>query len=308
MRIVAAADLHYSELNADRLRAVADRMCSTEADVLVIAGDCAAGGAQELGAALSLFEAFEGPRLLVAGNHDLWIEHPPLDTWTRYQESLPGLAAEHGFHYLDEAPFLLEDVAFVGCMGWYDYRLRQLEPPAEGLRVTPVRVAYGTDATVSFSPVLGAREMGWEELTEHDYAPKGLVWHSDGVPQVAVWNDGVHIDWGRPDPAMAEHFARRLREQAQQVAGEVSQVVAVTHFVPFAEMAGGPFADVKTAFGRAYVGSPLLGEVLHEMDDLTLVLFGHRHHQEVRELGDLVIADASVAHSDEGPLLLTLPS
>ena len=307
MKIAAAADLHYSELNAGRLRALADSMCGSGADVLVVAGDAAAGGAEELSAALSLFEAFEGPRLLVAGNHDLWLESPPFHTWRRYDETLPALAAEHGFHYLDHGPFVLDDVAFIGCMGWYDYRFRQLESPADDIRVTPVKVAYGTDATVSFTPVLGGHEMSWEEMTEHDYAPKGLVWQTDGPPQVAVWNDGIHIDWGRPDPAMAEHFAGQLRAQAQEVAGSASHVVAMTHFVPFEEMTGGPFDDVKMAFGRAYTGSPLIGEVLREVDNLALVIFGHRHHQEVKELDGLVVADASIANPDEGPLLLTLP-
>ena len=307
MNIITAADLHYNELNAGRLRAVADVMCNSEAEVLVLAGDCAAGASPEMGQALSLFASFDGPRLLVPGNHDLWIEHPPFDTWKRYLEVLPALAAEYGFHYLDQAPFTLGKVAFIGCAGWYDYGFRQPEPPVEGVWATPVHLAPGTGAALSFSPVPGVEEKSWQDLTADDYATKALIWQTDGRPHVAVWNDGIHVDWGRPDPVMAEYFAARLRDQAGEVAG-ASQVVAVTHFVPFAEMAGGPFDDVGMAFGRAYTGSPLLGEALREIENLALVICGHRHYQEVKEVDGVVVADASVANEGEGPLLLTLPS
>ncbi len=307
MNIVAAADLHYNELTARRMRAVADRICGSGADVLVLAGDCAAGGSEEMGQALSLFESFDGPRLLVPGNHDLWVEHPPFDTWKRYLEVLPALAAEHGFHYLDQAPFMLDEVAFIGCAGWYDYGFRQPEPPMKGVWATPVHLVSGIGAALSFSPVPGVGEKRWQDLGADDYATKALIWQTDGLPHVAVWNDGIHVDWGRPDQAMAEYFAQRLREQAAEVAG-ASQVVAVSHFVPFAEMAGGPFDEVGMAFGRAYSGSPLLGEALREVANLRLVICGHRHHQEVKQVGGLVVADASVANEDEGPLLLTLPS
>jgi len=282
-------------------------MCSSGADTLVIARDCAAGGSEEMGQALSLFRRFEGPRLLVPGNHDLWIEHPPLDTWKRYRETLPAIAAAHGFHYLDQAPFVLDGVGFIGCVGWYDYRFRQREPPVEGIWATPVYLAHGMGAALSLSPVPGVGEKSWAMLSGDDYAAKAIIWQTDGCPHVAVWNDGIHVDWGQSDPAMAKHFARHLRAQAREVADTVSQVVAVTDCVPFAEMAGGPFEEVAMAFGRAYMGSPLLGEALREIADLRLVICGHRHHQEVREIGDLVVADASVAEESEGPLLLTLP-
>ena len=71
MRIVAVADLHYDEERRPRVAALARAVCAAEADVLVLAGDCAEGIAH-VGDLLGLFAEFGGARLMVPGNHDLW--------------------------------------------------------------------------------------------------------------------------------------------------------------------------------------------------------------------------------------------
>ncbi|MEA3402030.1 MAG: metallophosphoesterase [Armatimonadota bacterium] len=307
MRIVALADLHLTADTRPRMEAVAETACRAEADVLVVAGDCAADGWRSLGEALGLFADFPGPRLMVPGNHDLWEDEAPFDTWRVYQERVPAIAAEQGFHCLDHEPLVLEGTGFVGCIGWYDYAMRQRTTPREGLTVTPISVAPGEDEGPSFSAVPGAEEGGWEGLEAEDYAANGLIWKTDGPPQVAVWNDALHLDWERPDGEMAEHFADLVREQIAAAADSASRLVAVTHFVPFAELAETPSDTPSRAFAHAYLGSPLLGEALEEAEDVALVIYGHRHRQEVRTVRGIVTADASVARAEEGPLLLTLP-
>ncbi len=85
------------------------------------------------------------------------------------------------------------------------------------------------------------------------------------------------------------------------------------HFVPFAELAPPHLTSPTRAFARAYLGDPALGEALlgdrtrSPAEGLALVIYGHRHRQEVREVRGVVTADASVADPDTGPLLLTLP-
>ncbi|MGC9316479.1 MAG: metallophosphoesterase [Armatimonadota bacterium] len=307
MRIVALADLHLNPDTRPRMEAVAETACTAKADVLVVAGDCAADGWRSLGEALSLFADFPGPRLMVPGNHDLWEEQAPFETWRIYRERVPAIAAEQGFHCLDHGPLVLDGTGFVGCIGWYDYAMRQRTSPREGLTVTPISVAPGENAGPNFSAVPGAEEVEWEGLEAQDYAANGLIWQTDGPPQVAVWNDALHLDWERPDGEMAEYFADLLREQIAAVADSVSRLVGVTHFVPFAELAQTPSDAPSRAFARAYLGSPLLGEVLAGAKKMALVIYGHRHRQEIRNVGGIVSADASVARTEEGPLLLTLP-
>lgn len=307
MKLVAVADLHYTPARRARLSALASAMCHAGADALLFAGDFVGGAADRLEEALALFAEYTGPKLMVAGNHDLWQQHPPFATWTRYQQTIAAAAREHGFHYLDEEPLVIGKVGFVGSIGWYDYSFRHLAEPRAGVRATPIRVAGSAGGGPRFVAVAGAQAVSWSELTSEDYRHKGLVWQADGAPHVATWSDAAHLDWQRSDRDMAEHFARRMATQLEQVAGVARRVVAVTHFVPFPEFVGPDIPDVTRAFARAYLGSPLMGQVLGECEQLAAVVFGHRHRQEVRQVNGVLAVDASIARPGENPLVLTLP-
>lgn len=306
MRIVAIADLHYDDETGERVKAVARAVAATKADVLVIAGDCTGAGPERLPEVLALFDGFDGHRLMVPGNHDLWQQELPFETWRIYEETIPEMAEQEGFHCLDQAPLVIDGTAFVGSMGWYDYGMRQTVPPDDGIIVMPIEVVRGEDGRLSFSAVPGAEEKSWEALEEQDYAPNALVWQTDDRPQVAVWNDAIHLDWQRPATEVAELLAQRLSDQVAEVAESSSRVVGVTHFVPFAALADYNFERPGRAFARAYIGSALLGEALMQAPGLELVIYGHRHRQTVLEVEGVVTADASV-EAGEGPLLLTLP-
>lgn len=307
MRVLAVADLHYDEQTRGRVAALARAVCEASADVLVVAGDCAADGPELVPKVLGLLSGFSGPRLLVPGNHDLWQDQQPFETWRIYDEIIPEMAAAYGFHYLDHGAFLLGDTAFVGCMGWYDYAFRQAEAPLAEMTVTAVAVRPGEEQPMVFRALPDAREGEWEELGPEHYAARGLVWQADGAPHVAVWNDALHVEWGCSDPEVARRLAARLREQVVSVAPGARRVVGVTHVVPFAELAQYTLDNPTRAFARAYLGSPLLGEALLEAKNLELVIYGHRHRQEVREVRGVVTADAAVVAPDARPLLLTLP-
>ena len=307
MKILAAADMHYGSDTRARMRVIAAAMCRADADAIVLAGDFIVGNADDLDEALALFDEFTGPKVMVPGNHDLWETPPDLTTRDRYERVLPATAARHDFHLLDRGPLMVGDTAFVGNIGWYDYGFRQADSPRDGLTVTPVDVSGGPDRNPRFASVPGRGEMSWPELTGEDYEHKALVWQAGDSPHVAVCNDGLYVDWGRSDGEMTRHFADLLRAHLAEVAGEARRVVAVTHFVPFAEFVGGHTDDVKHAFARAYLGSPLLGEAMRGAENLAVVIFGHRHRQQVMQIGDIVAADASVARPEERPLILELP-
>ncbi|GEM_PF-685627 len=307
MRIAAIADLHFSEERRARAEAIAGAVASARADVLVIAGDCA-DGVEHLADALALFGEFGGVRLMVPGNHDLWQDTTPFDTRRLYEETIPAIAAEYGFHCLDSGPLVIDGTCFVGAMGWYDYQMRQRETPVEGITVSPIHVSRGEAGKMHFSSLPDARETGWEALEPRDYAANGLVWQTNGErPQVAVWSDPLHLDWGETSERLAAEMAARIRAQIRELADGCRRVVGVTHFVPFAELASHHLQSPRRAYAKAFLGSPLLGEALLAADNLALVIHGHRHRQEARRLHGIVVADAAVTGAQDGPLLFTLP-
>ncbi len=307
MRLLAIADIHFDAESRPRVEAIAEAVCAAEPDVLIIAGDCSAEGPERIGELLGLFAEVDAVRLMVPGNHDLWQHAPPFTTRQLFEQTIPQIAVDHDFHCLDHGPLIVDEIGFVGSMGWYDYEMRQREAPVDGLTVTPVGVSRGRDGEIGFRAVEGADEGGWEGLRGEDYAAGGLVYQvDDATPQVAVWNDALHLGWEQSAPEVAAEMAERLRADISEISGECRRMVGVTHFVPFAELAERHFDSPKRAYARAFLGSSLLGEALMEADELALVIHGHRHRQEVREVRGVVTADANVGAGD-GPLLLTLP-
>lgn len=306
MLICAAADIHYPREGYEWSAALAHTMCASGADVIVLAGDIATGAHRGYGKMLGLFGEFEGPKLFVPGNHDLWsnVQHP--DTRRRYRAALRRIVEDNGFHYLPGAPRVVGDTGFVGVAGWYDYRFRQTEPPQPGVRVTPLRAARGEMATALY-PIGGRARLPWSALTDEDYAGKALVWEDGEGPRSLVWNDGIYTDWHASDRAVTRQQAQEIMRDAAAVPLHVPRLVGVCHFVPFADLLGPPSNDVGLAYCRAYMGSPLLGKAFSADPRFRLVLCGHAHEQRVLHKDDMVVANCSVGDRNAGPLLLTLP-
>ena len=122
--LLATADLHFGlhpEGDAAVLR-LARHVSHSDADVLVVAGDVADVGKQNLETCLGLFDQFKGLKLLVPGNHDLWTTSG--DSMEQYREVLPRLAGQRGFRMLDTEAVCAGQTGFIGNIGWYDYSLR----------------------------------------------------------------------------------------------------------------------------------------------------------------------------------------
>ena len=94
----------------------------------MIAGDLA----NSLGAleeTLKLFSELPCLKVMVPGNHDLWIEsnhavRKGRDSFDKYYRAIPELCAEYGFVYPISKSYTIKDVVLVGTVGWYDYTLR----------------------------------------------------------------------------------------------------------------------------------------------------------------------------------------
>ena len=128
MRVAITADIHYAVGNNQRIvRNFAKKIIRTKADVLVLVGDTFAFNQKLLVECLKLFDQFEGVKLFVAGNHDLWTHRS--NSLNIYEKVLPRIVRQCGFHYLDQKPFVKNKVGFVGSIGWYDYSFKDPVKP-----------------------------------------------------------------------------------------------------------------------------------------------------------------------------------
>ncbi len=268
MRLLITADLHY---NHPKSRPVADdlvdRMNAAGGDAVVVVGDTAVADGDALERCLSRFTC-GGPKLFVAGNHELWTHGP--DSYAAFTADLPRRVRGLGWHWLEGDPFVAGDVAVVGSVGWYDYTFA---PPELGIprRFYAAKVSPGAAERLggSFAPLL--------EQTD-DVLPiaRGVV---------ARWNDGKFVHLGRTDEQFLQERLDGLQRSLVSVEG-CRTVVAAVHCVPFGELLPPPHS-AQWDFVKAYLGSPRIGQVLLSHANVRHVYCGHSHLPREATLGDV---------------------
>jgi hypothetical protein len=284
MRIAFTSDVHadVTRRNGQLLPLLARAVDALAPDVFVLAGDTA-NTLPALDEALAAFEAVPARKLLVPGNHDVWIDSRNAlrrgrDSWHKYLTGIPEVCARRGFHDLVGAPLVLGDVGFAGSLGWYDYSLRDL-------RLESV-----------FRPV--------------DYE-RGEFLDESGL--LAIWNDARSAVWLRDPHAAdwrlrsrrlsnADVFARirTLFEQDLQRLAAARAIVAVLHTGPFAEcLTRKPQPDPFDA----YEGSLALGELLARAAARGPVtcICGHRHRPLDVSVQGVRVVRSPVGYLDDVP-------
>src|SRR5439155_23783881 len=149
-----------------------------------------------------------------------------------------------GWQWLQTKPYVADDVAIVGTVGWYDYSFAQ---PALGI---PVRF-YREKVSPGAAAML-------EEFSH-------LLKDAKDVPKkamniVARWNDGKFVKLYRTDEQFLAELLATFEAQLRSVA-HVKHVVAATHHLPFAQLLPPPHSG-QWDFTKAYLGSSKIGEVL----------------------------------------------
>jgi predicted phosphohydrolase len=126
MRILVTADLHYIPSRRADYVAFARGAEELAPDCFVLAGDV--GHPLRLfRRGLQLFSHLTCPRLLIAGNHDVY--RGDYDSRTLWEAQLPAVARDEGFVWLEDTTWRLGAVGICGTMGWYDYSARSLHLP-----------------------------------------------------------------------------------------------------------------------------------------------------------------------------------
>jgi Icc-related predicted phosphoesterase len=255
MRLLATADLHYNHAASRPLaEELIDKMNRAGGDVLVVVGDTASGDGDDLERCLERFH-FSGPKLLVAGNHELWTTRG--DSYSLFREELPRRAAAMGWHWLEAQPFLAGNVAIVGSVGWYNYSFAQPD-----LQIP--RRFY----EAKISPGAAQRLTGFEHLLGDDVPPTAR-------DILARWNDGKFVHLGRSDDAFLKELLEGLERSLESVK-QTPHIVAAIHHLPFAQLLPPPRIP-QWDFAKAYLGSAQIGELLARYANVRHVLCGHSH-------------------------------
>jgi predicted phosphohydrolase len=255
MRLAVTADLHWGARPAGdaATRQLAAFLDEQPPDVLVFAGDVGAG--EHFGECLRLFAGLPGHKALVPGNHDVWVTPDDTrgDSLAVYQEHLPRVSAEHGFHYLDHGPLLLEeaDLALVGSMNWYDYSwsleaLRRLYPDEEH-RLQSKRFTRGRH------------------------------------------NDANFVRWPFDDVGFTRVAVALLERHLEQAVAQAGCVILVTHHPPFYGLSfprPEPAATLDALLWDAFGGNRHLEDLLtRHAASVPFAFCGHTHRARANTLG-----------------------
>jgi predicted phosphohydrolase len=267
MRILITADLHFNHRHSKPLaEQLISEMNAAGGDVLLIVGDTAAADGDDLERCLSLFQ-FPGPKLFVAGNHELWTKRD--DSYTIFTEELPRRVRALGWQWLQSDPFIANDISIVGSVGWYDYSF------ARDTLGIPRRFYEH-----KLSP--GAADRFSEFAFLFD-APDDVPPASREI--MARWNDGKFVKLHRPDDIFLHELLAQL-EQQLTAASQSRQVIAAVHHVPFSELLP-PTRGAQWDFARAYLGTARMGELLSRFENVTHLFCGHSHFPVESRIGPI---------------------
>ncbi len=235
---------------------------SLHPDILIIGGDISAK-LDQFALTLAQFSDLDCLKLVIPGNHDIWIESPKamlsgFDSGAKYFQHLPRIATENGFIFLHDHPVLVGNIAIAGCMGWYDYSFRNksLDTP-ESL----ANYARGKWTKPSTGEIFQWNDMQY-------------VWWLKAAHEAAPSLDRAGLC--RSDNEIASLMAEALQAQLNQASAEtIDQVVVATHFVPSRELL--TYHGTARDYWNAYQGSELIEAAIKSCPKVTHVLFGHRH-------------------------------
>lgn len=257
LRIALTADLHFGTREAvdrDVTFPLVARLYEKPPDVLILAGDIGAG--DEFETCLKLFASLPSTKALVPGNHDVWVRATDSrgDSLTVYDEVLPRIASDYGFHYLDHGPLLLpdSDLAIVGAMNWYDY-------------------SWAMDRLPQVVP-------DWEERLRTKRFSRGRH------------NDANFVRWPFDDGGFTTRSVDTLSGHLTNALSQVASAIVITHHPPFRAL-NFPRINREDPDGllwEAFSGNSRMEELLSQWQSrIPFAFCGHTHRARDGTLGSI---------------------
>lgn len=265
IRIAYTSDLHvdYSNENRELVARLNEAAVAAKPDVLIIGGDIAASPS-DFGWALGCFAELKCRKLVVAGNHDIWIESKSdilngKDSGAKYRQSLPQIARDNGFEFLHDKSVVVDGIGFAGCMGWFDYSFRN---PKFDNTATLEQYRVGKWQ----SPKSGENFL-WSDM-------QYVWWLKDLSAKISGF---TRSDLCLSDSEIANLMAKSLSLQLDQLAREaVRQIVVVTHFVPNRGLL--EYRDsIPHDYFNAYHGTIEIESLIGRHRKISHVFSGHSH-------------------------------
>jgi predicted phosphohydrolase len=245
LTLAITADLHWGHrLATEPTRLLVEYLRTRLPDVLVLAGDIGTGILFE--DCLKLFADLPSRKVLVPGNHDLWVQPDAKDDSLEvYERRLPEAAARQGFHYLDSGPLVLPevDLALVGSINWYDY-------------------SWGLDG-------IRANYPDEEDRLRSKHFTRG------------THNDANFIRWPIDDIAFTSLVRATLERHLLAAREQAGRLIVVTHHPPFYGLSFprlGPPTSLDGWLWDAFAGNAGVEQLLRShADRIAFAFCGHTH-------------------------------
>jgi 3',5'-cyclic AMP phosphodiesterase CpdA len=255
MRIAITADLHWGHNRAgdEATQLMLKQLQSQPPELLLLGGDI--GTNEHFAECLQVFRDLPGRKALVPGNHDLWVatDDPRGDSWQVYQQHLPALCEEHGYHYLDHAPLILPEanLAIVGNINWYDY-------------------SWSLERMKAEVP-------NWQWHLKHKAFTRGRH------------NDGRFIRWPTDDVGFTRTVTGHFADHLAQASARVERVLVMTHHPAFRGISfpqADPVQGLDALLWQALSGNQTMETILEKhAGHIALIFSGHTHRGVEANLG-----------------------
>jgi predicted phosphohydrolase len=145
LKLAFTSDLHLPITKDEAISALGREVQAFAPRAFVVAGDVGESLADLKRGLQLLREQVPCPIWVLAGNHDVWAR-PPHDSRQLWLEQVPATVRAAGCHYLEGTSFVLDGVAVIGTIAWYDYSAVDPTVQATGLEFAQQKFHYNADA------------------------------------------------------------------------------------------------------------------------------------------------------------------
>jgi predicted phosphohydrolase len=254
MKIVYCSDLHVdiTQNNLKLIPEIYDYLIENKPDVFVIAGDLA-NSCSDINNALTLFKELEMIKIFIPGNHDLWIESKNQlkkdnDSFDKYTHLLSEICKNNNFFYPIFDPLIINDIAFIGTVGWYDYSIRDKR----------------LDELYNFK--------------DYDNGVFGMSYWGD--VKYSIWlEDKNNSNWKLRDKKYSnkkifDYIFNLFKQTFYKIPKSIKNIYIISHMAPFQECI---IPKDKPDPFDAYEGSIEFGNFIKEQNKKIIIICGHRH-------------------------------
>lgn len=269
MKVAFVSDLHIdtSLYNLEAVRRVVDYLSIQDPHVVCLLGDISPHDFTEI---LLPFKELRTPnKFLVPGNHDVWLTGHEMksclygsrkDSLWKAMHKIHRICWDTDWKLLLDGPQVIDRIAFVGTLGWYDYSFKDnaLKIPME---------QYVAKHTLLETWMDGERT---------------FFWSPENAKRKAV------------DKEIADYFNDLLDDHLKSV--DADKTVCVSHFVPFKELQEGMHEG--PSFFNAYGGNKAFGKLLvkHKVD---ISVSGHLHRNLHRNIEGIECYQTAIGYLGE---------